>query len=91
MGKSILTIMASNTGIYQKNGFTNMKPSSRTWLNLASLRRSWLAFARSCIHQDHGKIIEKSWQDIGKAGEELAMGLVKNAMASNTGMTLICS
>ena len=44
-----------------------MEPLARTWLIMASLPRSWLAFARSCMAmaslprtwQDHGKILAR--------------------------------
>ena len=47
-----------------------MEPLPRTWLIMASLPRSWLAFAQSCMAmaslprswQDHGKIMARSWQ-----------------------------
>ena len=61
-----------------------MEPLSRTWSILASLPRSWLAFARSCI-----VTLPRSWQDYGKATKVLAMNmdLCKDTMASNTGCT----
>ena len=61
-----------------------MEPLSRTWYILASLRRSWLAFARSCMVM---VCLPRSWQDLGKAIKELGMDLGKDIMASNTGMS----
>ena len=66
-----------------KNGFATMEPLSRTWLILAFLPRSWLAFARSCMAMVS---LPRSWQDLGKASKELAMDLDKDTMASNTGV-----
>ena len=61
-----------------------MEPLARTWLIMASLPRSWLAFARSCMAMAS---LPRSWQDLGNATKELAMDLGKDAMASNTGYT----
>ena len=55
-----------------------MEPLSRTWLVLASLPRSWLAFARSCMAMVS---LPRSWQDLGKASKELAMDLGNETMA----------
>ena len=60
-----------------------MEPLARTWLTMASLPRSWLAFARSCMAMAS---LPRSWQDLGKATKELAMDLGKDAMVSNTGL-----
>ena len=53
-----------------------MEALSRTWLILASLPRSWLAFARSWY----------PCQDFGNASKELAMDFGKDSMALNTGV-----
>ena len=60
-----------------------MEPLARTWLIMASLPRSWLAFARSCMVMTS---LPRSWQDLGKATKELAMDLGKDAVVSNTGI-----
>ena len=70
--------MASNTGSYQKNWFATMEPLSRTWLILASLPISWLAFARSCKAMVS---LPSSCQNLGKARKELAMDLGKDTLA----------
>ena len=62
-----------------------MEPLARTWVIMASLPRSWLAFARSYMAMAS---LPRSWQDLGKATKELAMDLGKDAMVSNTGWAL---
>ena len=69
-------------GITKKIGFATLEPLARTWLIMASLPRSWLAFARSFMAM---KSLPRSWQDPGKATKELGMDLGKYAMVSNTG------
>ena len=49
-----------------------MEPLSRTWLILASLPRSWLAFAQSCMAMVS---LPRSWQDYGKILARLARNL----------------
>ena len=63
-----------------------MEPLARTWLIMASLPRSWLAFARSCMAMAS---LPRSWQELGKATKELAMDLGKDYMVSNTGIFLL--
>ena len=64
--------MVSNTGSYQKNGFATMEPLARIWLIMASLPKSWLAFARSCMAM---AFLPRSWQDHGKILARLARNL----------------
>ena len=60
-----------------------MEHFSRTWLILASLPRSWLPFARSCMAL--AASLPRSWQDLGKASNEIGIDLGNDTMASNTG------
>ena len=67
---------------------TTLEPLSRTWLILASLPRSWLALAPSCMVM---VTLPRSWQDLGKSSRQLAMDLGKDSMASNTGSAVLVS
>ena len=46
---SAIKLIELESKIYQKTEFATMEPLSRRWLILASLPRSWLAFARYCM------------------------------------------